>query len=162
MNSLGELIPIGGGDPIPLYKTKLLVGRRPSCDISLQFQNVSSHHCELELINGYWHVQDMGSRNGIKVNGERCDAKFLLPNDEISIAKNKYEIVYEPSSDAQEPEEANPFAMSLMEKAGIERPRRKSAKDEIDFTERELPKRKVANPNARDKEDEVLDWLNGE
>ena len=34
---LGELIPKGGGDSIPLLKEKLLVGRRESCDIVLRF-----------------------------------------------------------------------------------------------------------------------------
>ncbi|MGH7128232.1 MAG: FHA domain-containing protein, partial [Planctomycetaceae bacterium] len=67
----GELIPCGGGDAIPLLKTELLIGRRSRCDVTLVFPNVSSHHCRLDLINGYWHVRDLNSRNGIKVNGER-------------------------------------------------------------------------------------------
>ena len=66
---LGQLIPCGGGDAIPLTGPKLLVGRRSSCDIKLDFQNVSSHHCEFELKEGYWHIRDLGSSNGIKVNG---------------------------------------------------------------------------------------------
>ena len=116
---LGELIPCGGGDSIPLLKPELLIGRRSRCDIVLQFQNVSSHHCAMELINGYWYVRDLGSRNGIKVNGERCDSKWLLPGDELSIAKHRYEITYTPLSDAPPPEEESPLKMSLMEKAGL-------------------------------------------
>ena len=58
---LGQLIPLGGGDPIPLKKPKLLVGRRPSCDIRLDLSNVSSQHCELAFINGYWRVRDLHS-----------------------------------------------------------------------------------------------------
>ena len=49
----GELVPPGGGDPVPLLQKKLLVGRRDSCDIALRFPNVSSRHCELELVSGY-------------------------------------------------------------------------------------------------------------
>ncbi|MBL8849970.1 MAG: FHA domain-containing protein, partial [Planctomycetaceae bacterium] len=52
---LGELVPCGGGDPIPLLKQKLLVGRRSNCDIQLEFHNVSGQHCQLELLNGYWY-----------------------------------------------------------------------------------------------------------
>ncbi|MCA9061067.1 MAG: FHA domain-containing protein, partial [Planctomycetaceae bacterium] len=84
---LGELNPIGGGDPIPLLSPRLLVGRRSSCDICLPFPNVSSHHCELELKEGYWHIRDLGSSNGIKVNGERCTTRCLYPGDEVQIAK---------------------------------------------------------------------------
>ena len=67
---MGQLIPVGGGDPIPLRKPKLLVGRRPSCDIRLEFPNVSSQHCELEWINGYWRLRDLRSSNGTKVRIE--------------------------------------------------------------------------------------------
>ncbi|WP_417388538.1 FHA domain-containing protein [Gimesia sp.] len=116
---LGELNPCGGGDPIPLLSEVLLIGRRSKCDITLQFPNISSHHCQLEFLNGYWRVRDMNSRNGIKVNGDRCDMKWLLPGDKLSIAKHEYEINYTPQSDEPPPEEENPFEMSLMEKAGL-------------------------------------------
>jgi hypothetical protein len=128
---LGELIPCGGGDPIPLLKSELLVGRRSRCDITLQFPNISSHHCQLELVDGYWRVRDLGSRNGIKVNGERCDSKWLMPGDVLSIAKHRYEVSYTPQGDAPPPDDENPFELSLMEKAGLvarrsDRPSRQS------------------------------------
>ncbi|MCH7565254.1 MAG: FHA domain-containing protein [Gemmatimonadetes bacterium] len=116
---LGELIPCGGGDPIPLLKAKLLIGRRSRCDITLRFPNVSSHHCELELCNGYWSVRDLGSRNGVKVNGVRCQSKWLMPGDIVSVAKHRYELVYTPTGDGPPPEEDDPFAISLLEKAGL-------------------------------------------
>ena len=116
---LGELIPGGGGDPIPLLKAKLLIGRRSRCDITLRFPNVSSHHCELELSNGYWSVRDLGSRNGVKVNGVRCQSKWLMPGDIVSVAKHRYELVYTPTGDGPPPEEDDPFAISLLEKAGL-------------------------------------------
>jgi adenylate cyclase len=120
-NMLGELIPCGGGDPIPLLKPSLIVGRRSSSDICLRFPNVSSHHCSLDLVNGYWSVRDLGSRNGIKVNGFRCESKFLMPGDVLSVAKHRYEVVYVPRGDAPPPEDDNPFEIGLMEKAGLMR-----------------------------------------
>ena len=33
----GELVPVGGGDSIPLLQKKLRVGRREGCDIILAF-----------------------------------------------------------------------------------------------------------------------------
>lgn len=109
---------------IPLLKPLLLIGRRSSCDISLRFPNVSSHHCELELINGYWQVRDLGSRNGIKVNGERCDHNWIMPGDTLNIAKHVYEVNYTPLGDAPPPEEVDPMSVSLMEKAGLVQRRR--------------------------------------
>ena len=123
--SLGELVPTGGGDPIPLLKSSLLVGRRDSCDIALRFPNVSSHHCQLDLVNGYWRVRDLGSRNGTKVNGSRVDLHWLLPGDELAVAKHKYEVKYLPQSDGPPPEIEDGMSIGLLEKAGLEpRPRR--------------------------------------
>jgi adenylate cyclase len=128
---LGELIPCGGGDPIPLLKPKLLVGRRSHCDIQLQFPNVSSHHCELEYINSFWRVQDLNSSNGVKVNGVRVDStKWLMPGDIVSVGKNRYEIAYVTDGQSPPEEDDNPFARGLLEKAGLERTgemRRRSA-----------------------------------
>ena len=93
----GELIPKGGGDPIPLLKKKLLIGRRESCDIVLRFGNISAHHCEMTLESGYWFVKDMNSRNGTRVNGYRVTKRRLDPRDVLSVAKYQYEMNYVPA-----------------------------------------------------------------
>ncbi|MEM0927304.1 MAG: FHA domain-containing protein, partial [Planctomycetota bacterium] len=66
---LGQLTPTGGGDPIPLLKDRLLVGRRGECDIQLKFNNVSGQHARMTLEQGYWFIRDLNSRNGVKVDG---------------------------------------------------------------------------------------------
>jgi hypothetical protein len=119
---LGELNPCGGGDPIPLLKPQLIIGRQPSCDITLRFPNVSSRHCEIRFLNGYWYVRDLGSRNGIKVNGIRCDSHWLMPGDVISVSKHRYEVNYSPNGEAPPVEiEPDPLSIGLLEKAGLSR-----------------------------------------
>ncbi len=93
----GELIPLGGGDPIPLLKKQLLVGRRESCDIVLRFANVSAHHCQIFVNSGYWYVRDLQSRNGVKVNGIRAQEKRIDPGDTLSVAKHNYDLQYSPA-----------------------------------------------------------------
>ena len=175
MEPLGYLDPVGGGDPIPLLKNQLLVGRKGGCDIALKFPNVSSRHCQLEVRNGYWHVTDLGSRNGIKVNGQRTDAKFLLPGDELTVAKHRYEVQYEADPAAgPPPEDEDIFAKSLMEKAGLERspsrpPRKrdsdedvseltKLAEDETVFDAPEVTLKKP-RPTGNTEDDDALRWL---
>jgi adenylate cyclase len=121
----GELIPLGGGDPIPLLKKNLLVGRRESCDIVLRFSNVSAHHCQLICNGGYWYVKDLKSRNGVKVNGSRVDEKRLDPGDELSIAKHRYDVRYSPydlgAVGPPPDDQANDIMKkSLLERAGLE------------------------------------------
>lgn len=121
----GELIPKGGGDPIPLLKKSLMLGRRESCDICLRFANISSNHCQLTVNGGYWFIKDMNSRNGIKVNNNRTVEKRLDPGDLISIAKHQYEIRYSPQDlGAVGPPPADTLddvlGKSLMSRAGLE------------------------------------------
>ena len=122
----GEIIPVGGGDPIPLLKKSLLVGRRESCDIVLRFSNVSAHHCQLTVSAGYWRVRDLQSRNGVKVNGVRVTDKRLDPGYILSVAKHKYEVRYSPielgaiGPPPAELPDGDIFGKSLLERAGLE------------------------------------------
>jgi adenylate cyclase len=123
----GELIPIGGGDAIPLIRSPLTVGRRESCDICMRLPNVSGLHCELSYRDGFWWVRDLGSTNGVKVNGMRVTKKLLQPGDTISIAKRNFTIEYTPPVGKRAMEEMmedDPMSQSLLEKAGLIRPRR--------------------------------------
>ena len=122
----GQLTPQGGGDPIPLIRDSLTMGRRESCDIPLRFPNVSGLHCELNFRNGYWHIRDKGSTNGIKVNGNRVIEKYLHPGDKITIAKRHFVIDYQLLAGRQNLEEIEEaedvMGQSLLEKAGLARP----------------------------------------
>lgn len=165
---LGELNPCGGGDPIPLLRDKLVVGRRKSCDISLRFPNVSSKHCELEYLNGHWRVTDLGSRNGIKVNGERIDTKWLMPGDILAVARHRYEVIYTPPHGVEAPQEANPFDRGLLEKAGLEpaerRPPRRPKPSEGAFNQdpvepapETMPRERKVSTSGED--DFLMEWL---
>jgi adenylate cyclase len=122
----GELLPLGGGDPIPLLKPALLIGRRESADIVLRFPNVSGHHCELSLDGGYWTIKDLRSSNGIKVNGSRVTEQKLRPGDKLSIAKHDFEIVFDPirlggtAPVAEKSQQESLFSRSLLDAAGLE------------------------------------------
>jgi pSer/pThr/pTyr-binding forkhead associated (FHA) protein len=120
----GELVPLGGGDAVPLIRPLLTLGRRSSCDVCMRFPNISGLHCELSYRDGYWYVRDLNSTNGIKVNGIRVQEKVLLPQDEVTIGKRKYRIEYVLPADRRAPvEEDSPNIMgqSLLEKAGLEK-----------------------------------------
>jgi pSer/pThr/pTyr-binding forkhead associated (FHA) protein len=140
---LGELVPVGGGDTIPLMKRMLIVGRRESCDIVLAFANVSGQHCKLMLDNGYWFLEDLGSRNGCKVNGVKVQQKKRLdPGDSVAIAKHQYNIQYSPMDlgavgpppEDEAVDRASIFGMSLLERAGIVRRKNEETKQRYDPT----------------------------
>jgi len=92
----GELMPIGPGAPVELYKKILLVGRRPDCDITLKSTTVSGHHCRLYVNQGYWFVKDLDSSNGTRVNGHPVREHRLDPGDVVWFANLRYEVAYSP------------------------------------------------------------------
>lgn len=157
----GELVPQGGGDSVPLLQTKLLIGRRDSCDIALRFPNVSSRHCELELVSGYWLVRDLGSSNGTKVNGVRVRSKWVMPGDELAVAKHRFKVDYDLAPGAPPPppiEEDDNVDMgtSLMEKAGLvkRRPERPPTPRAITRSDSN-----GESSHPRTDEDRALEWM---
>lgn len=138
-----ELVPVGGGDTIPLTHEVLTIGRRESCDICLRFPNVSGIHCQLLNREGYWYIRDLNSTNGVKVNGLRVQEKLLHPGDEIAIAKRRYMIHYELPADRRALEEVveeDIMSQPLLEKAGLERLRDRTGRRSRGEVEDYLPR----------------------
>ena len=157
----GELVPQGGGDPVPLLKKHLLVGRRDSCDIALRFPNVSSRHCELEFLDGYWLVRDLGSSNGTKVNGVRVRSRWVLPGDELAVARHRFKVDYNVAPDAPPPPPLNDeedLGTSLLEKAGLMR-RRPSRHGDTPPDAPHAANGNSSHPATDD--DRAVEWLNG-
>ncbi len=153
----GELVPLGGGDPVPLLKRTLSIGRRDANDIVLQFDSISGNHCQLNINYGYWYVKDLNSRNGVKVNNLRIDGeKRLDPGDVLSIAKHRYEVRYSPAdlgAIGPPPDDeitAGIFSKSLLERAGLSRKKTADELDEDDVVLRKNIAREERSKKAPD------------
>jgi pSer/pThr/pTyr-binding forkhead associated (FHA) protein len=168
---LGVLRPLGGGDPAELTRETIVVGRRPTCDVILDFEKISGRHCELRLVNNVWHVKDLGSTNGTTVNGQKITSPTsVMPDIELGIADRIFHLDYEPAGPASFVEHHGVMdddeiqetrkKTSLMEMAGLDtdnkpagkvRPTRPPARierlsaDEADF-EDALPEHVKAKP----------------
>ncbi|NOX56731.1 MAG: FHA domain-containing protein [Planctomycetes bacterium] len=86
------LLPIDEGPPIRLDQTIILIGRHPSCDVVLsQSLKVSRKHCCLVQVSGRCVIRDLGSLNGVWVNGRRIEREAVLKvGDEVRIADVAY------------------------------------------------------------------------
>jgi FHA domain-containing protein len=83
------------GKPYELSRDVVVLGRSRECDITLDDANVSRRHAEVRRENGNWFIVDLGSTNGIEVNGKRTDRAKLEHDDRILLGRT--EVTFERS-----------------------------------------------------------------
>jgi hypothetical protein len=81
----GQALLVGEGRRTPLAGARAVIGRSRDCEIVLSDPNVSRRHAEVVPDDGGWWVIDLGSTNGIKVNGARAERAELRPGDVITL-----------------------------------------------------------------------------
>jgi pSer/pThr/pTyr-binding forkhead associated (FHA) protein len=64
---------------------RMTIGRSRECEIVVDDPNVSRQHAELRKTIEGWMVVDLGSTNGVKVNGRRVREEVLRPGDKITL-----------------------------------------------------------------------------
>jgi hypothetical protein len=87
-----RLVALDEGPDIILDRAMVVVGRHPSCDTRLDSLRVSRHHCCMTHESGDVMVRDLGSTNGIRINGQRVEIGRVRPGDELSIAHIRYRL----------------------------------------------------------------------
>jgi hypothetical protein len=80
-----QALLVGQGKRNVLSGSRVLLGRSRECDIIVNDPNVSRRHAELRSNGGRWSVVDLGSTNGIKVNGRRVDQRELSDGDKLTL-----------------------------------------------------------------------------
>ncbi|MBS0266379.1 MAG: protein kinase [Planctomycetes bacterium] len=89
------LVPLNGAPQIPLNKPTIVLGRDLDCDVHVASSAVSGKHCELHFDGSQWRILDLGSKNGVQVNGRAASDEPLAPGDRISLASQQhYRIEY--------------------------------------------------------------------
>src|SRR5207237_740218 len=64
-------------------RRELVIGRAPDCDVCLQHPSVSRYHALLVRVEQGVQVSDLGSVNGVLVNGRRITAPVLVRDREM-------------------------------------------------------------------------------
>jgi predicted component of type VI protein secretion system len=87
-----QLIALSEGPSIWLDKPILLIGRHPECDIQIDSRKISRRHCCIAQVSDYLIVRDLGSTNGVRINGVRVVEGRIAPGDEVTIGGNRYRV----------------------------------------------------------------------
>jgi predicted component of type VI protein secretion system len=70
---------------IDLQRPILLVGRHMECDVRLDSPKISRRHCCLAMAYDRLLIRDLGSRNGVRLNGRVIEEAQLQSGDEVAI-----------------------------------------------------------------------------
>jgi hypothetical protein len=81
----GQALLVSEGRRNMLSGERVLIGRSRECDIVVSDPNVSRRHIELRRGERGWAAVDLGSTNGMKINGRRLSHAELQPGDQITI-----------------------------------------------------------------------------
>ena len=74
------------GRAVILSSGGAVLGRSKECDVVIPDENVSRKHAEVRPSGGAWVVRDLGSTNGVRVNGNRvAGAQPLRDGDLIEL-----------------------------------------------------------------------------
>ncbi|MBM3997649.1 MAG: FHA domain-containing protein [Planctomycetes bacterium] len=87
-----QLVAVSEGANILLDKPITLIGRHQECDIQIPSRKVSRRHCCIALLSDHLVVRDLGSTNGIRINGIKVVEGNLQPNDELTIGNMRYQV----------------------------------------------------------------------
>ena len=87
-----QLIGLHDEMRILLDKPVLLLGREPECDIQFDSRKVSRRHCCIAQVGDHLIVRDLGSTNGIRINGVRVLEGHLKSGDELTIGNQRYRV----------------------------------------------------------------------
>ncbi|MEM7622267.1 MAG: FHA domain-containing protein [Planctomycetota bacterium] len=75
----------GKRTPVKLTRPRTVIGRQTDCHLRIPVNEVSRNHCQVVVENGTVEVVDMGSRNGIAVNGVAVKSSKLVAGDAFTV-----------------------------------------------------------------------------
>ena len=74
------------GQRHPVVKDRFIIGRgQKASDLTIKDPNISRQHALVEFVGGQYFIVDMGSTNGIEVNGQRVSRKAIAEGDVVRI-----------------------------------------------------------------------------
>src|SRR5256886_10119118 len=84
--------PNGVEKAYPMRSITVTIGRSDQCEIAVKDSSMSGKHAEISKVNGEIRVKDLGSANGIWLNGERVDDVELFDGDVLRLGQTSIRI----------------------------------------------------------------------
>jgi predicted component of type VI protein secretion system len=98
---------------VPEIRGEITIGRQAGNTIRLTDRNVSRRHARLVRENGSLLIEDLGSYNGVRVNGERIDGRSSVADGDV-VEIGDYDLGIEGRLDTP----ASPLALRITTPSG--------------------------------------------
>ena len=72
----------------PLKAGRLSIGRAPDNELKLEARFISRHHCHVVTVGNVSTIEDLGSVNGVCVNGRSVKRHILQHEDQITLGEH--------------------------------------------------------------------------
>ena len=95
-----------------LESGRFILGRKSDCDIQIKDDSISREHAVIEKTDDGWQIRDLGSRNGIKVNGSAWEQTELTQTTELKIGDVNAEFLPDEDASPQMTEDSQTQASS--------------------------------------------------
>jgi predicted component of type VI protein secretion system len=84
---------LGGGRVIAIDRAVILVGRAADCDVVITAsQKISRRHCCLVQVDNTYYLRDLGSMNGVWLNGNRVNREAPMSiGDKVTIGDVEFQ-----------------------------------------------------------------------
>ena len=93
--SLIVVDPSGHRNRVEIQPIPFKIGRQADSHLILRDSRASRNHAQIVLVNGEYAVEDLSSRHGVYVNGERVERQRLRNSDRIEFGvPDSYQLVF--------------------------------------------------------------------
>jgi len=76
-----------------ISKEEFIIGRAPQCDLVLAETTVSAEHAKIFKKDKQWHIMDLSSTNGTRLNKEKITEKRIRTKDIITIESLNFQFI---------------------------------------------------------------------
>jgi pSer/pThr/pTyr-binding forkhead associated (FHA) protein len=90
------------------------IGRDTSNSLVLSEATASRKHARVRFWQGSWMVEDLGSANGIIINGERMEKTYIKPGDSFKIGETTFALTEREIAESKDPLHTTVLSLSTI------------------------------------------------
>ena len=101
------------GQTMAFDQEQITIGREPDNTLALETDGVSRYHAVITSSGNGWTITDLGSTNGVKINGKASDNAEIKDGDVLTVGEHSFKVSGLAGKTAKEEDVLNKFKAPL-------------------------------------------------